>query len=308
MTEVFITSFYHFKEIVEVNSLRTKSLEYCTNIDLLGTILISKEGINGSISGKKVSILKYFDWLQRELNLNYKIAERARWNKSNQPPFRRMRVKIKREIVALGRQDIKPFEKAGNSVKPSEWNKLILNPDVTIIDTRNEYEIEIGSFPNAVNPKTKTFREFPDFIKNISIENKLKPIAMFCTGGIRCEKAAALMIEMGFEDINQLEGGILNYLEEIDDKDNLWQGECFVFDDRVAVDNELSDGNYIQCHACRNPLALDEIQSEDYIEGISCPKCIDKISEDRMQRFRERQKQIDLAKKRGEKHIGKIIK
>ena len=172
MTEVFITSFYHFKEIVEVNSLRTKSLEYCTNIDLLGTILISKEGINGSISGKKVSILKYFDWLQRELNLNYKIAERARWNKSNQPPFRRMRVKIKREIVALGRQDIKPFEKAGNSVKPSEWNKLILNPDVTIIDTRNEYEIEIGSFPNAVNPKTKTFREFPDFVKNISIENE----------------------------------------------------------------------------------------------------------------------------------------
>ncbi len=307
MSRIHISSFYRFKEINNTDDLRNKLLALCKKLNLFGTILISKEGFNGSIAGKKKSILEVFDYLQRELNLDANISDNARWNNTNIAPFKKLHVKIKSEIVALGREDIKPFVVAGKSIKPIQWNKLIQDPETIVIDTRNKYEVNIGSFPNAINPKTDSFREFPEFVKNIPESEKSKPIAMFCTGGIRCEKAAALMIEFGFEDVNQLEGGILNYIEEIDDADNLWQGECFVFDDRVAVDNELKDGQYIQCHACRNPLSIKETESEDYFEGVSCPKCINKIPADRISRFKERQKQINLAKQRGEKHIGKVM-
>ena len=307
MSRIHISSFYRFKEINNIDDLRNKLLALCKKLNLFGTILISKEGFNGSIAGKKKSILEVFDYLQRELNLDANISDNARWNNTNIAPFKKLHVKIKSEIVALGREDIKPFVVAGKSIKPIQWNKLIQDPETIVIDTRNKYEVNIGSFPNAINPKTDSFREFPEFVKNIPESEKSKPIAMFCTGGIRCEKAAALMIEFGFEDVNQLEGGILNYIEEIDDADNLWQGECFVFDDRVAVDNELKDWQYIQCHACSNPLSIKETESEDYFEGVSCPKCINKIPADRISRFKERQKQINLAKQRGEKHIGKVM-
>ncbi len=307
MSRIHIASFYRFKEINNIDGLRNELLELCKKLNLLGTILISKEGFNGSIAGKKKSILIIFDYLQRELNLDANISDKARWNNTKIAPFKKLHVKIKSEIVALGREDIQPFDVAGKSIKPIQWNKLIQDPETIVIDTRNEYEVNIGSFPNAINPKTDSFREFPEFVKNIPETEKSKPVAMFCTGGIRCEKAAALMIEFGFEDVNQLEGGILNYIEKIDDADNLWQGECFVFDDRVTVDNELKDGKYIQCHACRNPLSIEETESEDYCEGISCPKCINKIPVNRINRFKERQKQINLAKQRGEKHIGKVM-
>ena len=307
MPRIHIASFYRFMSINNIDGLRNELLMLCRKLNLFGTILISKEGFNGSIAGKKESILDVFDWLQSELNLDVSISDNARWNNTNIAPFEKLHVKIKREIVALGREDIKPYVVAGKSIKPDQWNELIQDPEVIVIDTRNEYEINIGSFPNAINPKTDSFRDFPEFIKNIPDSGKSRPIAMFCTGGIRCEKAAALMLECGFEDVNQLEGGILNYLETIDDADNLWQGECFVFDNRVAVDNELKDGKYTQCYACRNPLSMEDIESEDYCEGVSCPICINKIPAERISRFKERQKQINLAKQRGEKHIRKVI-
>ena len=308
MQNVAISSFYHFIEIQNVEDIRDGLLDFCVNSNLLGTILVSNEGFNGTIAGEKLDILGAFSFLEDQLKLNLSISNKARWNEAKSPPFRRMRVKIKKEIVALGREDLRPFNKVGKSIEPKDWNKLIKNPEVILIDTRNKYEIDIGSFPNSINPGTDSFREFPSFVDELNEIDKKQPIAMFCTGGIRCEKAAAYMLEIGYEDVSQLNGGILNYLENIETEECLWEGECFVFDERVAVDSELKDGNYIQCHACRNPLSAQEIESEMYTEGVSCPKCFNKISNEKIEGLKERQKQIGLAKKRGEDHIGKVIK
>ena len=308
MQNIAISSFYHFIEIQNVEDIRDALLNFCVNSNLLGTILVSNEGFNGTIAGEKLDILGAFSFIEDRLKLNLSISDKARWNVTKSAPFRRMRVKIKKEIVAMGREDLRPFNKAGKSIEPKDWNKLIKNPEVILIDTRNKYEIDIGSFPNAINPGTDSFREFPSFVDELNEIDKKQPIAMFCTGGIRCEKAAAYMLEIGYGDVSQLNGGILNYLEDIETEDSLWEGECFVFDDRVAVNSDLKDGNYIQCHACRNPLSAQEIESEMYTEGVSCPKCINKISNEKIEGLKERQKQIGLAKKRGEDHIGKVIK
>jgi len=307
MENIKVASFYRFLRLNDLGNMRGDLLALCKKLDLLGTILIAKEGFNGSISGQYDAIMEIFNWLERRLNIDNPIIKTARWADVNSPPFSKLHIKIKKEIVALGREDISPYLKSGTSVIPENWNQLIQNPETLIIDTRNKYEINIGSFPGAVNPETDAFRDFSEFAENIPKIKRDKPVAMFCTGGIRCEKAAALMIEMGFKNVNQLEGGILNYLEEIKESESIWQGECFVFDDRVAVDSDLKNGKYIQCHACRHPLSLKETQSRDYQEGISCPRCINKISEDKLKGFKERQKQIKLAKLRGEKHIGKVL-
>jgi len=307
MENIKVVSFYRFLRINDLSNMRGNLLALCKKLDLLGTILIAKEGFNGSISGQHDAIMEIFNWLEKRLNIDNPIMKTARWADVNSPPFSKLHIKIKKEIVALGREDIRPYEKSGTSVIPENWNQLIQNPETLIIDTRNKYEINIGSFPGAVNPKTDAFRDFSEFAKNIPEIKKDKPVAMFCTGGIRCEKAAALMVEMGFKNVNQLEGGILNYLKEIKESENIWHGECFVFDNRVAIDGELKNGKYIQCHACRHPLSLQETQSPDYQEGISCSRCINTISKDKLEGFKERQKQIKLAKQRGEKHIGKVL-
>jgi UPF0176 protein len=307
MENIKVASFYRFLKIQDLERMREELLILSKELNLLGTMIIAEEGFNGSISGQKDSIVIIFNWLEKKLSIKNPIIKTARWANVKIPPFSKIHIKIKKEIVAIGREDIRPYEKYGKSVKPENWNQLIQNPETIIIDTRNKYEIDIGSFPGALNPETKAFRDFPAFAENIPNSKKNKPIAMFCTGGIRCEKAAALMIEMGFSDVNQLEGGILNYLENIKESENIWKGECFVFDDRVAVDAELRDGKYIQCHACRHPLSVDETRSPDYQEGISCPRCINTISKSRLKGFKERQKQIKLAKQRGEKHIGKVL-
>ena len=306
MENIKVASFYRFLRIHDLEEMREELLLICKELNLLGTILIAEEGVNGSLSGQERSIIFIFDWFDHKLSIKHPIKKMARWADVKKPPFSKLHIKIKKEIVALGREDIRPYEKFGKSVIPENWNKLIQNPETLVIDTRNKYEIDIGSFPGAVNPETNAFRDFSAFAEKIPESKKNKPIAMFCTGGIRCEKAAALMVEMGFEDVNQLEGGILNYLEDIKDSDYIWQGECFVFDDRVAVDGELRDGKYIQCHACRHPLSVEEIHSSDYQEGISCPRCINTIPNAKLEGFKERQKQIKLAKQRGEKHIGKV--
>ncbi len=215
-----------------------------------------------------------------------------------------MRVRLKKEIVTLGRPDILPHHKTGTYVTADKWNALIEDPDVLLIDTRNHYEVEVGTFPGAIDPQTDSFRQFPAFAERLAGTSREKPVAMFCTGGIRCEKATALMLELGFEKVYHLQGGILRYLEEMPPEQNRWDGECFVFDTRVAVDRDLAEGGYVQCHACRRPLCSDDLASPDYREGVSCPKCINELDEDRESRLKERHRQVELARQRGDTHIG----
>jgi len=309
MASFFTTAFYHFITLNDIKRLRPIIQSYCDKTLIKGTILLANEGINGTISGEEKNILAFHEFIKYDLifakafeGLEYKGS----W--SNKNPFYRMKVRLKKEIVTLGIPEVSPTKKVGTYVKPEDWNSLISNPDITVIDARNGYEVDIGTFKNAINPKTSSFRELPKYIKDNLSPKKTKKVAMFCTGGIRCEKASSYMLEEGFEEVYHLQGGILKYLEIIPEAESLWQGECFVFDQRVAVTNELKQGKYNQCFACRHPLSPEEIKSDEYIEGISCCYCIDKISEEKKGHLKERQKQIKLAKIRGEDHIGKIIK
>lgn len=309
MTSFFTTAFYHFTVLDNIKILQPIIQSFCDQNLIKGTILLANEGINGTISGNEKNILKFHEFIKHNSKFSkvFKGLEyKASW--SNKNPFYRMKVKLKKEIVTLGIPEISPTKKVGSYVKPEDWNSLINEPDIILIDARNGYEIDIGSFKNAINPKTSSFRELPEFIKNNLHPKKNKKVAMFCTGGIRCEKASSYMLEEGFEEVYHLQGGILKYLETIPEAESLWQGECFVFDQRVAVTNKLKEGRYSQCFACRHPLSPKEIQDGDYIEGISCSYCISKVSEEKKANLKERQKQINLAKIRGEDHIGKVIK
>jgi UPF0176 protein len=297
-----VVSFYRFTNVAEPTQLRDELLKLCIEKNLLGTILVAGEGVNGTIAGDESSVRTIFTWLKNELCLDEPLN--SRWTEVDEAPFQRMRVKIKKEIVALGRPDIQPNQGKSAHVGPKKWNELIENPDTLVIDTRNHYEVEVGTFPNAIDPKTDSFRQFQDFAEELAHSKSERPVAMFCTGGIRCEKAAALMQELGFNEVYQLEGGILNYLETVAEADNRWQGECFVFDKRVAVDRDLAEGGYVQCHACRRPLSSEDLASPDYREGVSCPRCIGTLDDDRAERLEERRKQVELARKRGVQHIG----
>jgi UPF0176 protein len=299
---VKVASFYRFLDLADPEQFRADLQATCDEQDLLGTVLVATEGFNGSLTGAETAIQAVFDWIEQHLALPEAIE--ARWNKVDEPPFRRMRVKIRKEIVSLGRPDILPHKKTGTYVSGEHWNSLIEDPDTIVIDTRNSYEFEVGTFPRAIDPKTDNFRQFPEFAKELAETSKDKPLAMFCTGGIRCEKATALMLELGFDKVYHLQGGILKYLEEMPEEQNLWDGECFVFDTRIAVDRDLSEGGYVQCHACRRPLGEKELASPDYREGISCPRCINELDEDREASLAERQRQIELARERGDSHIG----
>ena len=297
-----VASFYRFLDLPDPEDFKNALQGVCDEQSLLGTILVANEGFNGSITGEEASIGRVFTWIEETLDLDSPVE--ARWNSVSEAPFRRMRVKLKKEIVTLGRPDILPHKRTGTYVSGEKWNELISNPDVVVIDTRNSYEFEVGTFPNAIDPKTDSFREFPEFAQKLAETSKDRPLAMFCTGGIRCEKATALMLELGFDEVYHLQGGILKYLEEMPAQENQWDGECFVFDTRVAVDRDLAEGGYVQCHACRRPLSSAEMASPDYQEGVSCPKCINDLDEERAAGLRERQRQIELARERGDIHIG----
>lgn len=297
-----VVAFYRFTDVLDPGKIRSSLHELCQKQELLGTILIATEGVNGTLAGASDAIQVVFDWLRGELSLDEPIE--GRWTETSAAPFRRMRVKIKREIVTLGRPDIRPDQNTGKHVSPHDWNALIESPDTLVIDTRNHYEVEVGTFPKAVDPGTDNFRQFVEFAEDLAEVDKSRPLAMFCTGGIRCEKATALMLELGFSDVSQLQGGILNYLETVDKSESRWDGECFVFDTRVAVDRDLAEGGYVQCHACRRPLSSDDLASPDYREGVSCPRCIGDSDAERDTRLEERRKQVALAKERGEEHIG----
>lgn len=297
-----VVSFYRFTNVGDPAKLRANLRALCEEHNLLGTVLIAEEGVNGTLTGGETALQTVFHWLESELALAEPID--GRWTEADEAPFQRMRVVLKKEIVALGRPDLRPTQDKSTHVGPQRWNELIANPETLVVDTRNHYEVEVGTFPNAIDPATDSFRQFQDFAEKLAETGSDRPLAMFCTGGIRCEKAVALMEELGFGEVYQLQGGILNYLENVPDSANQWQGECFVFDKRVAVDRDLAEGGYVQCHACRRPLSSEDLASPDYREGISCPRCIGTLEDDRIARLEERRKQVALARERDEEHIG----
>lgn len=269
--------------------------------EIRGTLLLAKEGINGTVSGTQQSIDALLAWLAKQPGLD-NIGHKESYHKEQ--PFNRTKVKLKKEIVTMGVEGVDPNQVVGTYIKPHEWNDIISDPDTVVVDTRNDYEYEIGTFKDAINPNTQTFREFPAYVKENLDPAKNKKVAMFCTGGIRCEKSTAYLKDLGFDEVYHLEGGILKYLEEVPKEESLWDGECFVFDERVAVDHDLKKGQYEQCFGCRYPITDEDKQSELYQHGVSCPRCYHTLTDAQRQRFEEREKQSQLAKARGESHIG----
>ena len=296
-----VVALYKFVRLPDFRALRQPLLERCRELRLKGTLLLAPEGINGTVAGGREGIDGILDYLRSQpgfAGLAHKEALAAA------VPFHRMKVKLRQEIVSLGIVDVDPEHLRGEYVKPEDWNAEISRPDTLVLDVRNEYETGIGGFVNAVAPDTGTFREFPDYVeKNLDPEQHTR-VAMYCTGGIRCEKASSYLLSRGFREVVQLQGGILNYLEKVDRSHSRWEGECFVFDSRVAVDHELAEGEFEQCYACRRPLNQDDMASEKYLPGVSCPRCHDDLTPEQRRRFSERQRQVELAESRGEQHIG----
>lgn len=291
---------YKFVELNNYKDLQEPLYQTLIQNQVKGTLLLAREGINGTICGTREGIdavLSYLKSDTRLADLDHKESP------SETQAFYRTKVKLKKEIVTLGVDWVDPTNSVGTYVAPEDWNDLISQPDVLLVDTRNDYEVAVGTFKGAVDPNTETFREFPEYVKENLDTNKHKKVAMFCTGGIRCEKSTAYLKELGFEEVYHLQGGILKYLEEVPAEESLWEGECFVFDQRVTVKHGLAQGSYDQCYACRMPITEAEKASEHYEAGVSCPHCYNKTSNVQKRNFAERQRQMALAKRRGEAHI-----
>jgi len=301
MSKIVVAALYRFVRLPGYVALRADLLDQMQQHSVRGTLLLAHEGINGTIAGPRKGIDAMLDYLRAQPGLD---ALTHKESICDDMPFRRTKVRLKKEIVTMGVEDIDPEHAAGTYVAPEDWNDLIADPEVTLIDTRNDYEVELGTFEGAVDPHTTSFREFPGFADQQLTPGKTKKVAMFCTGGIRCEKATAYVKQLGFDEVYHLQGGILKYLEEVPEAQSKWQGQCFVFDERVCVGHGLTPGPYALCYACRMPISDADMQSEHYRKGISCPRCIDQLDPDRRERFEQRQKQVELAAKRGEVHIG----
>jgi UPF0176 protein len=300
-----VAALYKFSKIQDPLELHNKIRIKLKDLSVYGTILVANEGLNGTISAsnneKLISALNFIKSIKGfdDLDIKYSTSEKN--------PFVRLKVKLKKEIVTMGDESIDPTMLVGEYVDPKDWNDLIEDKNTIIIDTRNNYEYSIGTFKNSINPETKKFKEFPKWIDKKEFtthEKNNKNIAMFCTGGIRCEKASSLMKKEGFKNVYHLKGGILKYFESISVDNSKWEGECFVFDDRVSVKHDLSEGTYDMCHGCRMPITEDDKKSKKYIRGVSCSSCFDKTTKEQKSRYMSRQKQVDLAKKRNQKHIG----
>lgn len=299
--QIVVCALYHFVRLEDFKSLREPLLTLMQQHKVRGTLLLAKEGINGTIAGSRDGIDAVLTHLRKDIRL---VDLDTKESLTDTMPFYRSKVKLKKEIVTMGLPDIDPKRTVGTYVEPKDWNALISDPDVILIDTRNDYEVNIGTFDRAINPKTETFRAFPDYVKNNLNPEKHKKIAMFCTGGIRCEKSTAYLKEQGFDEVYHLKGGILKYLEEVPKDETKWQGECFVFDNRVAVNHDLEKGQYDQCYACRYPITEADKQSPHYEQGVSCPHCYDKTTPEQRRQFAMREKQMQLAKQRGDAHLG----
>ena len=293
----YIFGFYKFKKLSKLNKNKLLFEKFFNEQKVRGTLIISKEGLNGTVSGKLDSLLK--TKLKLKKIFRFVNFDSQNLSKNKFQPFHRPKVKIKKEVVPMGIY-ISRKNKRNDHVDPKKWNNLINDKNTFVLDARKPFEYEVGSFKNAINPKINHFREFPKYLNKI---NKKKRVAMFCTGGIRCEKASAFLKQKGFDNIFQLKGGILNYLKKIKKKDSLWRGECFVFDNRITVKHNLSIGSYSMCSGCRQPISSKDKMSKKYEKGVSCPRCKDKLTSFQISRFRMRQKQIDFAKKTGTKHI-----
>ncbi|WP_170459708.1 oxygen-dependent tRNA uridine(34) hydroxylase TrhO [Ruegeria arenilitoris] len=296
-----IAALYHFTRFADPDALRVPLLELCRAQSVKGTLLLAHEGINGTIAGPRAGIdavLAHIRALPGCADLEWKEAT------ASQPPFGKMKVRLKKEIVTMGQPDVDPRARTGHYVEPQDWNDLIRSDDVVVIDTRNDYEVSIGTFDGAIDPKTASFRDFPTWWEQNKDRFHNKRVAMFCTGGIRCEKSTNYLLGQGVEDVYHLKGGILRYLEEVPPEDSTWRGECFVFDNRVSVGHGLAEGPHQLCHGCRRPILPQDMERPEYEHGVSCHQCIHETSEADKARFRERQKQIMLARARGEEHIG----
>lgn len=298
---IVVAALYHFARFERYADVQKPLAELAGENGVVGTILLASEGINGTIAGTREGIdavLNYIRAMPEFIELEHKESF------ADKLPFYRLKVRLKKEIVAMGVPETDPTQIVGTYVDPKDWNELIADPDTIVIDTRNDYEIKVGTFKNAVNPETDTFRELPDWVQRNENQLKGKKIAMFCTGGIRCEKSTAYVKSLGYDDVFHLKGGILKYLEEVPEEQSTWEGECFVFDERVAVKHGLELGDHKLCRACRHPLSPEDLRSDKFVAGISCHHCYDKYSDEDRARFAERQKQSELAAKRGKRHIG----
>ena len=303
MLPITVAALYRFVRFDDPASLRASLLALCDKLGIKGTLLLAREGINGTVAGSDNAITALVDHLR---GLPDCAALDVKYSTAAEMPFHRMKVRLKREIVTMGEPDVDPRASVGRYVAPEEWNALIADPDTLVIDTRNDYEVAIGSFAGAVDPHTPSFRDFPTWFREHRqelLEGK-KKVAMFCTGGIRCEKSTSFLRAEGVEEVFHLKGGILKYLETVPAAESLWQGECFVFDERVAVGHGLAQGSYGLCRACRRPLSDDDRASPHYLEGVSCAHCIDERDDEQRARYAERQRQEDLARKRGAEHVG----
>ncbi len=298
-----VAALYRFVRIAEPAALRADLAPFCCGRGIKGTLLIAPEGINGTVAGSDAAIEALVDRLGTHGLTDLEI----KFSRASSIPFHRLKVRLKAEIVTMGQPGIDPLSSAGAYVDPSDWNALIADPDTIVIDTRNDYEVAIGTFRGAVDPATKSFREFPAWAEANREMLEGRKVAMFCTGGIRCEKATAYVRSLGLEDVYHLKGGILKYLEEVPASESLWDGECFVFDERVSVGHGLQEGEAELCRACRMPLTAADRASPLYEPGISCPHCHDVRSEEDRARYAERQRQVELADRRGEEHIGRRI-
>ncbi len=300
MTDIIVATFYKFARFSDPASVRETVSREAIAAGTQGTVLIAHEGINGTISGSRDAVDRVLAVIR---SLPGCADIRPRESVAKVQPFRRMKVSIKREIVTMGRPDVQPLAETGQRIPPSEWNELIEDDDVVVVDTRNSYEVDVGTFPGAINPDIENFSEFPEWWAANRDRFEGKRIAMFCTGGIRCEKSTSLLIKDGFSDVCQLDGGILNYLENMPARSDLWQGECFVFDHRVSVRRGLERGSYELCFSCRRPLSVEDRNHPHYEEGVSCSSCIDSSDSERLRSLRERQRQVELARARGYDHF-----
>jgi len=298
---IVVAALYKFVRLGDFEQLREPLLALMLAQDVRGTLLLAGEGINGTISGPRSGIDTVLGWLREDprlADLEYKESFHE------EHPFLRTKVKLKKEIGTMGVEGIDPNRTVGTYLSPEEWNAVMSDPETLLIDTRNDYEVEVGTFKGAINPETRTFREFPDYVKDTLDPAKHKKVAMFCTGGIRCEKATSFLKSEGIDEVFHLQGGILKYLETVPEQKSKWKGECFVFDERVSVKHDLTPGSYDMCHACKHPVSDTDMADATYTPGVSCPHCIDMMTEEQRARFAERQKQITLAKERGEQHMG----
>lgn len=300
MTSHHVITFYSIERIEKNKKLGRVVERFCIKNKIVGTFFSTPQGVNTTLSGTKNSLEELIALLETKFKLKLKDQT---WSQSASVPFKRLKIKCRENLLPLD-GSFDPVESRGKHLNASEWNDLVLDPDTIIVDVRNDYESKIGTFKDSTIPNMKNFTEFPSFVENNLKDKKDKKIAMFCTGGIRCEIASSFMIDRGFGEVYQLDGGVLKYLKEVEQDKNLWEGECFVFDERVTVNKNLERGDYYQCFGCRRPLSKIDLQSEHYIKGVSCDMCYQSSSEEDKSRFAQRQKQIELAEERGHQHMG----